>query len=128
MRYEFTSHPEKAGWYLVTDTKWMFSCEFREHEFNETQEFSGLDRLGADPDKIAKAMKEMGDWLFAHHYYEALPPSAYEIRLSEDDTELHVIRHKSPEMDARFETDDLESIARALGKASEFIRKRYNRR
>lgn len=128
MRYEFTSHPEKAGWYLVTDTKWMLSCEFREHEFNETQTFSGLDRLGSDPEKVAKAMREMGDWLFLHHYYEALPPTSYEIRLSEDDTELHVIRHKFPEMDARFETDDLEAIARALAKASEFIRKRYNRR
>ena len=45
MRYEFTPHPEKPGWYLVTDTKWMFSCEFKEHEFNETQIFFGLDRL-----------------------------------------------------------------------------------
>lgn len=128
MRYEFTPHPEKSGWYLVTDTKWMFSCEFREHEFNETQEFSGLDRLGDSPEKATEAMSELGDWLFSHHYYEAMPLSAYEVRLSEDDTEMHIIRRKFPEMDAKFATDDLDAIAKALAKASEFIRKRFIRR
>ena len=123
MRYEFTPHPEKSGWYLVTDTKWMFSCEF-----NETQTFSGLDRLGDSPEKATEAMNELGDWLFSHHYYEAMPLSAYEVRLSEDDTEMHIIRRKFPEMDAKFATDDLDTIAKALAKASEFIRKRFIRR
>lgn len=128
MRYEFTPHPEKPGWYLVTDTKWMFSCEFKEHELNETQIFFGLDRLGDSPEKATEAMSELGDWLFSHHYYEAMPLSAYEVRLSEDDTEMHIIRRKFPEMDAKFATDDLDAIAKALAKASEFIRKRFIRR
>ena len=128
MRYEFTSHPEKAGWYMVTDTKWMLTCEFRKHEFNETQVFSGLERIGADPEKISMAMRELGDWLCLHHYHEAMPASAFELRLSEDDTELHIIRRKHPQMDAVFGTDDLEAIAKTLAKASEFVRKRLIRR
>ena len=57
-----------------------------------------------------------------------MPLSAYEVRLSEDDTEMHIIRHKFPEMDAKFATDDLDAIAKAFAKASEFIRKRFIRR
>ena len=57
-----------------------------------------------------------------------MPLSAYEVRLSEDDTEMHIIRRKFPEMDAKFTTDDLDAIAKTLAKASEFVRKRLNRR
>lgn len=128
MRYEFTRHPEKAGWYMVTDTMWMLTCEFRKHEFNETQVFSVLDSIGADPEKISKAMREMGDWLCLHHYHEAMPASAFELRMSEDDTELHIIRRKHPQMDAIFSTDDLEAIAKTMAKASIYVRKRLTRR
>ena len=113
MRYEFTSHPEKDGWYLVTDTKWMLTCEFREHEFNETQVYSGLERIGTDPEKISMAMRELGDWLCLHHYHEAMPASAFELRLSEDDTELHIIRRKHPQMDAVFSTTSRHSSSLA---------------
>ena len=128
MRYEFTRHPEKAGWYMVTDTMWMLTCEFRKHEFNETQVFSVLDSKGADPEKISKAMREMGDWLCLHHYHEAMPASAFELRMSEDDTELHIIRRKHPQMDAIFSTDDLEAIAKTMAKASIYVRKRLIRK
>ena len=128
MRYEFTRHPEKAGWYMVTDTMWMLTCEFRKHEFNETQVFSVLDSIGADPEKISKAMREMGNWLCLHHYHEAMPASAFELRMSEDDSELHIIRRKHPQMDAIFSTDDLEAIAKTMAKASIYVRKRLIRR
>lgn len=128
MRYEFTRHPEKAGWYMVTDTMWMLTCEFRKHEFNETHVFSVLDSIGADPEKISKAMREMGDWLCLHHYHEAMPASAFELRMSEDDTELHIIRRKHPQMDAIFSTDDLEAIAKTMAKASIYVRKRLIRK
>ena len=128
MRYEFTRHPEKAGWYMVTDTMWMLTCEFRKHEFNETQVFSVLDSIGADPEKISKAMREMGDWLCLHHYHEAMPASAFELRMSEDDTELHIIRRKHPQMDAIFSTNDLEAIAKTMAKASIYVRKRLIRK
>lgn len=126
MRYEFSNHPTKEGWFVVTDTKWMLECEFAQHQFNETQTFTSMGVLEdkADPIAIAKAMRELGEWLYTHHAFEAMPQTTYELRLSEDGSELHVIRRKEPFMDAVFETDDLPAIADALAKAAEFIRKR----
>lgn len=123
MRYEFSSHPDKQGWFRVTDTKWMLVCEFEAHRFNETQTFPDMGQMPVDPQKIATATRELGDWLYRHHYSEALPVPAYELRLSEDDSQLHIIRHKEPSMDAVFETDDLKEVADALAKASQFVEK-----
>ena len=93
--------------------------------FNETQTYTSLGHLPQDnPQKVAKAMSELGDWLFTHHYSDVFPAPTFEVRLSEDDSELHVIRHKKPTMDAVFHTDDMKDIADVLAKASEFIRKR----
>ena len=129
MRYEFSEHHEREGVFIVTDTKWMFSCEFEEHRFNETQKYTNLDRLeGKDAQTVATAMKELGDWLYLHHYSECFPAPTYELRISEDDSELHIIRHKEPYMDAVFETDDLKEISSALSKAAEFIKKRMGGR
>lgn len=128
MRYEFSSHPDKQGWFRVTDTKWMMVCEFEAHRFNETQTFPDMGQMPVDPQKIATAMRELGDWVYMHHYSEALPIPTYELRLSEDDSQLHIIRHKEPIMDARFETDDLRAIANALARASEFIEKKMRRK
>ena len=129
MRYEFSEHTERLGWYAVTDTKWMFTCEFQEHQFNDTQKFIDLGMLGGkDAQTVAAAMRELGDWLYLHHYSECFPAPTYELRISEDDSELHIIRHKEPYMDAVFETDDLKEIANALSKASEFIKKRMGGR
>jgi hypothetical protein len=129
MRYEFSEHPERVGCYVVTDTKWMFTCEFETHRFNETQKFTDFGALdGKDAQTVAQAMSELGDYMYLHHYSEAFPTPVYELRISEDDAELHIIRHKEPHMDAVFETDDLKEIAGALSKAAEFIKKRMGGR
>lgn len=128
MRYEFSSHPEKQGWFRVTDTKWMLVCDFMAHRFNETQEFPDMGRLPVDPDKIATTMRELGDWMYLHHYAEACPLPTYELRMSDDDTTLHILRYKEPIMDACFETDDLKAVATALAKAAEFVEKRMRRK
>lgn len=129
MRYEFEVHPERDGWYMVTDTKWMMVCEFETHRFNDTQKFPACGMLeGKDAQTVATAMRELGDWMYLHHYSEAFPAPTYELRISEDDSELHIIRHKEPYMDAVFKTDDLKEIASALSKASEFIKKRMGGR
>ena len=120
MRYEFIDHPSRDGWYQVTDKKGMLVCEFEKHRFNETQT---LGMLGEQPLKAATAMRELGDWLYRHHYSEAVPVPTYELRLSEDDSHLHILRHKEPLMDAVFETDDLKAVADALAKASQFVEK-----
>lgn len=123
MRYEFYNHPTKIGWYRVIDTKWMMVCDFEAHRFNESQLFPDMGHLPTDPQKIATAMRELGDWVYQHHYSDAMPVPTYELRLSEDDSQLHIIRHKHPIMDAVFETDDLKAIADALAKASQFVNK-----
>lgn len=128
MRYEFSNHPSRQGWFRVTDTKWMMVCEFEAHRFNETQTFPDLGQMAVDPQKIATAMRELGDWLYLHHYAEACPLPTFELRMSDDDTTLHIIRHKEPIMDACFETDDLRAIANALARASEFVEKKMRRK
>lgn len=129
MRYEFTDHPERVGWYRVTDTKWMMVCEFPAHHFNDGQQYPDMGMLeGKDAQTVATAMRELGDWLYSHHYSDVFEPPVYELRLSEDDTELHIIRIKEPYMDAVFETDNLKEIADALSKAAEFIKKRMGGR
>lgn len=127
MRYEFSNHPDKEGWYIVTDTKWMMVCEFQAHRFNDTQNFIDLGHLPIDPDKIAKAMSELGDWMFSHHYSDALPVPVYEIRRSEDDADILLLRHKTPHLVVTTpanELNDLNELASSLEKAAQFLRKR----
>ena len=123
-RYSFQIHSGKPGWYTVTDKERNFHVEFEAHRFNETLKTVFPEPVQYDAQEIATMLCEMGDWLYLHHYSEVFPAPVYELRLSEDDTELHIIRHKEPKMDARFETDDIDKIAKALAKASEFVRKR----
>lgn len=127
MRYEFSEHLDRDGWYIVTDTKWMMVCEFEAHRFNETQNFIDLGHLPVDPAKIAKAMTELGDWLFSHHYSDAMPVPTYEIRRTDDDSQVQVIRHKKPHLVITTPADDLNDLtelATSLEKAAEFLRKR----
>lgn len=110
----------------MTDTKWMMVCEFKAHEFNETQHYVDMGRIPADPVKISKAMSELGDWLFSHHYAETFPTPTYELKRSDDDTLVHLIRHKKPHMHVTVPADelrDLDDLAKAMAKAVEYIRK-----
>lgn len=123
MRYEFTEHPDREGWYMVTDTRWMMTCSFKEHRFNETQEFdTGM--MPVHPGKAAQVMRELGEWLMSHHYSEAMDVPVYELRMSEDDSELSIIRHKAPEFRLTMEPTSLDGIEKALEKAIEYVRKR----
>lgn len=128
MRYEFSCSTSREGRCCICDTKWMFLVEFDRHHFNDTMEVVDLGNLPKDASKIAAALRELGDWLFTHHYSDAMPVPVYELKLSDDDTQLHIIRHKDPQMDAVFSADDLDGIADALKKASEFINKRMSDR
>ena len=55
------------GW-VCTDTENGIVCRFQAHKFNDTQEFTFLEDV-EQPDalKIARLMREMGDWLGEHH-------------------------------------------------------------
>lgn len=55
------------GW-VCTDTENGIVCRFKDHQFNETQQFTLLENI-PQPDALAVArmMREMGDWLSEHH-------------------------------------------------------------
>lgn len=126
MRYVFTCDTDQSDRCRVFDSKWLMFCDFDRHKFNDTMTITDFGRLPSDPDVIATAMRELGDWLSMHHYSDIFPEPVYELKLSDDDSELHIIRHKEPFMDAVFFTDDMTKISDALKKASEFIRKRMS--
>ena len=126
MRYDFTQHVSRAGWYSVLDTDTGIRCDFREHQFNETQEFSLPDDLPADPNLISRMMRELGDWISLHRYSEAMPVPVYEYRMSDDDTTISIIRHKAPCFTIITSANEDTTSARfseALRKAGEFARK-----
>ena len=55
--------------WLCTDKENGIVCEFQEHKFNDTQRVVPLrdDILNNDPLSLARAMREMADWLLANH-------------------------------------------------------------
>lgn len=126
MRYEFSQHESRSGWYSVLDSGSGIRCEFHEHQFNETQEFSLPDDLPADPDLISRLMRELGDWISLHRYSEAMPVPVYEYRMSDDDMTISIIRHKAPCFTIITSANEDTTSARfseALRKAGEFARK-----
>lgn len=55
------------GW-VCTDTENGIVCRFQAHRFNETSKMTFLEDV-KQPDalKIARLMREMGDWLSENH-------------------------------------------------------------
>ena len=121
-------HPEREGWFTVTDTKWMMVCDFEAHRFNDTQTYTDMGMLAKkDAQTIAHAMSELGDWLFSHHYADSLPVPTFELKRSDDDADILVIRHKKPHVVVSVpasESNDLNSLASTLKKMAEFLTKR----
>lgn len=66
MRYKLTES-ETPGWWVVTDVENLVVLRFKEHEFNETQKVSILDESRINPMALPRIMREIGDWLAAHH-------------------------------------------------------------
>lgn len=62
------SHTHPDGW-VCTDRNNGIVCQFKEHQFNDTQQFTFLEDV-EQPDAltIARLMREMADWLRENHY------------------------------------------------------------
>lgn len=60
------------GW-VCTDTENNIVCEFEDKKFNDSQKFTILEDIKPDANKLAKAVKEMADWLRDNHYKKAMP-------------------------------------------------------
>lgn len=74
-RYVLQPHSEKEGVWVFTDAQNGVVCQFVEHQFNETQEFTllyDMDNYGGAIG-LARIMREMADWLATYHYKTAMP-------------------------------------------------------
>lgn len=68
------SQTQPDGW-VCTDQENGIVCRFREHQFNETQQFTFLEDVPLpDATAIARMVREMADWLRSNHYNKAMPP------------------------------------------------------
>lgn len=56
------------GWWVCTDKRRNIVCKFKENDFQNTQKNTVLfDNGNVDELEVATAMREMGDYLVAHH-------------------------------------------------------------
>ena len=61
------SKTRSNGW-VCTDTEIGIVCIFNDRQFNEMQEFSLLEDIESpDASELAKAAREMADWLSINH-------------------------------------------------------------
>ena len=58
---------ETPDWWTATATEHLVVIRFRAHYFNETQIVTLLDESKLNPLHLPRIMREMGDWLAAHH-------------------------------------------------------------
>ena len=132
-RFKLEKSKEKEGWYVLTDTENLIVIRFKEHEFNETQKITHIDkdqevikRLGAQG--IARVLREMGDYMFTHWYSIALPTSVFEFREDDENDRTLLLRNKFPKLTIEINDDcDLKQLSDALKAAGEFVNKYRNR-
>lgn len=53
--------------WVLTDTEMQIVCKFKEGEFNDFRQFTPLED-GQDVINLARAVREMTDWLAENHY------------------------------------------------------------
>ena len=66
MKYTIQESTE-PGWWVVTDTENLVVLKFKENQFNETQKATLLEDSNLTMMQLARVMREMGDWVAAHH-------------------------------------------------------------
>ena len=68
---------EKPGYWECTDNEHGIKITFKEHDFNGSQEVTilGGDTFGSMEEAmgVAKALREMTDWLSREHYKKCMP-------------------------------------------------------
>jgi hypothetical protein len=70
MKYTLQESKE-PGWWVVTDTENLVVLKFQEHKFNETQMVTMLEDCQLSALQLARIMREMADWMAAHHIEKA---------------------------------------------------------
>lgn len=133
MKYELKKSDSQPDGWVLTDTENLVVIRFTEHQYNETQNISILDEQeffrkieesGADPaSSLAHVLSQMGDYLARHHYSIAMPTPVHELRYSEDDTSVEIIRYKYPKFTIKIEDDcNVILLGNSIKKAGEFVK------
>lgn len=132
-RFKLEKSKEQPGWWVLTDTKNLVVIKFEEHKYNETQKVYLLkeSEMISSPDietKLARIMREMGEYMYTHWYSIAMPTPVYELRQDDETDRLLLIRNKHPRFTLEVEDGCThKQLADALRKASEFLRKKAER-
>lgn len=132
-RFKLEKSKEQPGWWVLTDTKNLVVMKFGEHKYNETQKVYLLkeSEMISSPDietKLARIMREMGEYMYTHWYSIAMPTPVYELRQDEETDRLLLLRNKHPRFTLEVEDGCThKQLADALRKASEFLRKKAER-
>lgn len=132
-RFKLEKSKEQPGWWVLTDTKNLVVIKFEEHKYNETQKVYLLkeSEMISSPDietKLARIMREMGEYMSTHWYSIAMPTPVYELRQDDETDRLLLLRNKHPRFTLEVEDGCThKQLADALRKASEFLRKKAER-
>lgn len=132
-RFKLEKSKEQPGWWVLTDTKNLVVIKFEEHKYNETQKVYLLkeSEMISSPDietKLARIMREMGEYMSTHWYSVAMPTPVYELRQDDETDRLLLIRNKHPRFTLEVEDNCTNNqLAAALRKAAEYISKRVKK-
>lgn len=100
MTERFILQPSQdEGFWVATDKEKGIVVKFEEHKFNETQQTTLLDDADAsDFMGLARAMRELGEWMAKEHYSVAMPvPENVRLRIGLRIRELRTAQHLSQE-------------------------------
>ena len=117
-----STHPNK---WVLTDTTNKIVVTFEDGAFNSTQKVTLLDDTRLTSNELAKAMREMGEWVVKYHSSKCFN-QPYGVEYSEDDdAKMYLYRRKSPKWRLEIQDNvDKKELADSLRKAAEWLTKR----
>ena len=116
-----STHPNK---WVLTDKGNGIVVTFEDGAVNNTQKVTMLDDTQLTTNELAKAMRELGEWVVRYHSSKCFSVP-YGIEYSEDDTKMYLYRRKSPKWRLEIQDNvDKKELANSLRKAAEWLTKR----
>ena len=117
-----STHPNK---WVLTDECNGIVVTFEDGAFNSTQKVTLLDDTRLTSNELAKAMREMGEWVVRYHSSKCFN-QPYGVEYSEDDdAKMYLYRRKSPKWRLEIQENiDKKNLADSLRKAAEWLTKR----
>ena len=117
-----STHPNK---WVLTDTTNKIVVTFEDGAFNSTQKVTLLDDTRLTSNELAKAMREIGEWVVKYHSSKCFN-QPYGVEYSEDDdAKMYLYRRKSPKWRLEIQENiDKKNLAGSLRKAAEWLTKR----